>query len=122
MVLISLVMAFGLTIILSRVLTKPILDLTEVTTRMSAGDLSQRVKTTSTDEIGILAYSFNRMAAQIQNYTANLEKLIEERTRDLMDSREKYRNLSQFLKKHFGECHPIRHYCHGCGWNHHRIQ
>ena len=97
-VLISLVMAFGLTIILARVLTKPILDLTEVTARMSAGDLSQRIKTISTDEIGILAYSFNRMAAQIQNYTANLEKLIEERTRDLMDSREKYRTLSQFLK------------------------
>lgn len=97
-VLISLVMAFGLTIILASVLTKPILDLTEVTARMSAGDLSQRVKTVSTDEIGILGYSFNRMAAQIQNYTANLEKLIEERTQDLMDSREKYRNLSQFLK------------------------
>ena len=97
-VLIGLIMAFGLTVILSRVLTKPILDLTEVTTRMSDGDLSQRVKTISTDEIGVLGYSFNRMAAQIQNYTANLEKLIEERTRDLMDSREKYRNLSQFLK------------------------
>ena len=97
-VLIGLIMAFGLTVVLSRVLTKPILDLTEVTTRMSDGDLSQRVKTISTDEIGVLGYSFNRMAAQIQNYTANLEKLIEERTRDLMDSREKYRNLSQFLK------------------------
>lgn len=97
-VLISLVMAFGLTIILSRVLTKPILDLTEVTARMSAGDLSQRVNTVSTDEIGILGYSFNRMAAQIQNYTSNLENLVELRTRDLMDSREKYRNLSQFLK------------------------
>lgn len=97
-VLISLVMAFGLTIVLSRVLTKPILDLTEVTARMSAGDLSQRVNTVSTDEIGILGYSFNRMAAQIQNYTSNLENLVELRTRDLMDSREKYRNLSQFLK------------------------
>jgi PAS domain S-box-containing protein len=97
-VLISLVMAFGLTFVLSRVLTKPIQDLTDVTTQMSAGDLSQRVKTTGTDEIGVLAYSFNRMAAQIQNYTANLEKLVEERTRDLRDSREKYRNLSQFLK------------------------
>ncbi|MBA4393391.1 MAG: hypothetical protein C0407_07545, partial [Desulfobacca sp.] len=97
-VLISLVMAFGLTFVLSRVLTKPIQDLTEVTTQMSAGDLSQRVKTTGTDEIGVLAYSFNRMAAQIENNTANLEILVEERTRDLRDSREKYRNLSQFLK------------------------
>jgi PAS domain S-box-containing protein len=97
-VMISLVMVLGLTYILSRVLTKPIQDLTEVTTQMSAGDLSQRVETTGTDEIGVLAYSFNRMAAQIENHTANLEKLVEDRTHDLRDSREKYRNLSQFLK------------------------
>jgi PAS domain S-box-containing protein len=97
-VLISLAMVFGMTFVLSRILTKPIQDLTEVTTQMAAGDLSQRVETTGTDEIGVMAYSFNRMAAQIQNYTTNLEKLIENRTSDLRDSREKYRNLSQFLK------------------------
>lgn len=97
-VLISLVMALGMTFILSRILTKPIQDLTEVTTQMAAGDLSQRVETTGTDEIGVLGYSFNRMAAQIQSYTTNLEKSVEERTVDLRDSREKYRNLSQFLK------------------------
>ena len=97
-VVISLMMAFILTYVLSRVLTEPIHNLTEVTTQMAAGDLSQRVETTGTDEIGILAYSFNRMAAQIENHTSNLEKLIENRTQDLRISREKYRNLSQFLK------------------------
>lgn len=97
-VLVSLVMAFALTIVLARVLTRPILSLTEVTTRMAAGDLSQRVRVHGSDEIGILGDSFNRMAAQIQNYTTDLERVIEVRTRDLMDSKEKYRNLSQFLK------------------------
>ncbi len=97
-VLVSLIMAVGLTIVFSRVLTKPILDLTEVTARMSAGDLSQRVTIQGTDEIGSLGESFNQMAAQIQNNTEDLERLIELKTRDLRDSREKYRNLSQFLK------------------------
>ena len=96
-VVVILAIAFGLTVVLSRVLTKPILDLTEVTTRMATGDLSQRVTIQGSDEIGILGDSFNRMAAQIQSNTENLEKLIEARTRDLRDSREKYRNLSHFL-------------------------
>ena len=96
-VVVILAIAFGLTIVLSRVLTKPILDLTRVTTRMAAGDLSQRVTIRGSDEIGILGDSFNRMAAQIQSNTENLEKLIEARTRDLRDSREKYRYLSHFL-------------------------
>jgi PAS domain S-box-containing protein len=96
-VAVILAIAFGLTVVLSRVLTKPILDLTEVTTLMAAGDLSQRVTIRGSDEIGILGDSFNRMATQIQSNTENLEKLIEARTRDLRDSREKYRNLSHFL-------------------------
>ncbi|MFH0787886.1 MAG: PAS domain S-box protein, partial [Pseudomonadota bacterium] len=97
-VLVSLIMAVGLTIVFSRVLTKPILDLTEVTARMSAGDLSQRVTIQGTDEIGSLGDSFNQMAAQIQDNTEDLERLIELRTRDLRESREKYRDLSQFLR------------------------
>jgi PAS domain S-box-containing protein len=96
-VLVTLAIAVGLTIFLSRFLTKPILDLTRVTAQMSAGDLSQRVKIHGQDEIGILGDSFNSMAAKIEDYTSNLENLIEIRTKDLMDSREKYRALSHFL-------------------------
>ncbi|MBI4767658.1 MAG: PAS domain S-box protein [Deltaproteobacteria bacterium] len=96
-VLVTLAIAVGLTIFLSRFLTKPILDLTRVTAQMSAGDLSQRVKIQGQDEIGILGDSFNSMAAKIEDYTSNLENLIEIRTKDLMDSREKYRALSHFL-------------------------
>ena len=96
-VLVTLAIAVGLTIILARFLTKPILELTRVTAQMSAGDLSQRVKIQGQDEIGILGDSFNSMAAKIEDYTSNLENLIEIRTKDLMDSREKYRTLSNFL-------------------------
>jgi PAS domain S-box-containing protein len=97
MVLVGLVLVFVLTITLSKVLTRPIQDLTEVTTRMAGGDLSERVLVRSADEIGVLGVSFNRMIVQIQHYTSNLQKIVESRTRELKESREKYRDLSRFL-------------------------
>ncbi|MBP1739300.1 MAG: hypothetical protein H6Q48_1593 [Deltaproteobacteria bacterium] len=97
LVILALVLSFFLTLTLSKVLTKPIQELTEVTTKMVGGDLSQRVKVHGADEIGVLGTSFNRMISQIQNYTSDLEKMVGARTQELKESREKYRDLSRFL-------------------------
>lgn len=97
MVVVALALSFFLTVTLAMVLTKPIQELTGVTTKMVSGDLSQRVKIHGADEIGILGTSFNRMISQIQNQTSNLEKMVEARTQELKESREKYRELSRFL-------------------------
>ena len=96
-VLVGLVLVLFLTLTLSKVLTRPIYELTEVTTKMVGGDLSQRVKIRGGDEIGVLGTSFNRMISQIQHYTSNLEKIVEARTQELKESREKYRDISRFL-------------------------
>jgi len=96
-VFVALALVFFLTLTLSKVLTKPIQELTEVTTKMVGGDLSQRVKVHGADEIGVLGTSFNRMISQIQNYTSDLEKMVGARTQELKESREKYRDLSRFL-------------------------
>jgi len=93
----ALALVLILTLTLSKVLTKPIQELTDVTTKMVGGDLSQRVITRSADEIGVLGLSFNRMIGQIQHYTSDLEKMVEARTGELKESREKYRNISRFL-------------------------
>ncbi len=93
----GLALVFLLTLALSKVLTRPISELTEVTTRMVDGDLSQRVEVRGADEIGHLGRSFNRMVSQIQDHTSNLEKTVAERTQELEESREKYRDLSRFL-------------------------
>jgi PAS domain S-box-containing protein len=97
LVIASLALVFVLIITLSRVLTRPIQELTEVTTNMVGGDLSQRVLATSRDEIGILGRSFNRLISQIQHQTSDLEKIVETRTQEFMESREEYRSLSRFL-------------------------
>lgn len=96
-VLISVAMILILTIMLSKLLTDPIRELTEVTTKMVDGDLSQRVNVTGTDEISLLGTSFNRLISQIYFHTSNLEKMVEERTMELKESRGRYRDLSRFL-------------------------
>jgi len=96
-VFVALALVLFLTLTLSKVLTKPIQELTGITTKMVSGDLSQRVKVHGADEIGVLGTSFNRMISQIQNYTSDLEKMVEARTQELKESREKYRDLSRFL-------------------------
>ena len=93
----ALALVLVLTLTLSKVLTRPVQELTEITTKMVGGDLSQRAHIHGADEIGILGVSFNRMISQIQNYTSNLEKMVEARTGELKESREKYRDISRFL-------------------------
>ena len=93
----SIALAILLTVILSRFLTRPITELTEITARMAGGDLTQKVALTSEDEIGRLAQSFNRMADQILAHTRNLEEIERTRTEQIQEKEEKYRNLSGLL-------------------------
>lgn len=63
----------GAAVFLGRRLTAPILHLTEVTRRMSSGDLRQRAVISSRDEIGLLAESFNTMVETIEKRNEELE-------------------------------------------------
>ncbi len=56
----------------ARGLVEPIAELTQVASRMSAGDLSRAVRPWGTDEIGRLGEMFNRMAEQLQGTIATL--------------------------------------------------
>lgn len=52
--------------IIARRFSRPIVALTQAATRLAQGDLSARVKSRSTDEIGVLVDSFNLMSEQLQ--------------------------------------------------------
>lgn len=93
----SLVVLLTLLLFLSRILTAPVLELTHVSSKMAEGEYSLRVGITQHDEIGQLALSFNRMAAQIQEHTKNLEALVAQRTQELLESKEKYKGISNLL-------------------------
>ncbi|MEE9584951.1 MAG: cache domain-containing protein, partial [Candidatus Brocadiales bacterium] len=62
-------------IFLGRKITAPILHLTEVTRKMSSGNLSQRAIVYSGDEIGQLADSFNTMTQIIEIRNEQLESV-----------------------------------------------
>jgi GAF domain-containing protein/HAMP domain-containing protein len=67
----------------SQRLAAPILALTDVTRKVTEGDLTIRAHVTTQDEIGALAHSFNRMTSQLHDTLSGLERRVAERTADL---------------------------------------
>ena len=63
--IIAAIVALVLVRFLARGLTTPLREMAEATQAMAKGDYSRRVTDTSRDEIGRLARSFNRMAAEL---------------------------------------------------------
>jgi two-component system NtrC family sensor kinase len=61
----------------------PLNDLQRISDLIRKGDFSARIAVNRVDEIGLLAQEFNYMAAALAESYANLERKIEERTRQL---------------------------------------
>ncbi len=92
-----LVLAFPLVLIafyFSKRISYPLLKITEVTRRITGGDLGHRVeKSGKKDEIGELERAFNLMAdsleektIKLRNYTTDLENTVKERTLKLQET------------------------------------
>jgi PAS domain S-box-containing protein len=60
---------------LSRVITRPLIQIAGTADAIAAGDLSQRARVRSRDEVGRLAESFNAMVNRLQNAHGALEAL-----------------------------------------------
>lgn len=96
------------TVVLVRIIVKPIGELVLATERIANGDLTHKVEVRSRDEIGFLAGSFNQMMLElekakerVEDYSRTLEKKVKERTRDLenlnKELKEATRHKSEFL-------------------------
>lgn len=86
--LIAMVLAVALatTIIAAmmiRQITRPVIQLTESAVAMAEGDLDQHLAVNSRDEIGILTFVFNEMAADLKSLYEDLEAKVVERTQRL---------------------------------------
>lgn len=62
---------------------RPSRELIRAATALRAGDYSARVDLETDGDLGMLAESFNEMAATIENHTGELEERVRERTGDL---------------------------------------
>ncbi len=85
--------AILLTFALVNLIVKPVDKLVRATERIAKGDLSQMVEVDRKDEIGKLAQAFNQMTTsllesrkQIEDYSRNLERKVEERTKELKEA------------------------------------
>ena len=72
--------------LVSRALSRPIAALAEGARRVAAGELSYRVASVGTDEVGALAASFNDMAGELQKTLSGLESRVAERTASLAEA------------------------------------
>jgi methyl-accepting chemotaxis protein len=75
-ILISIFFASGFIFLLIRsILSRPIEHLVKGTEMVSRGDLSHKVRLKSTDEIGLLARSFNKMTEDLEKTTVSRDYL-----------------------------------------------
>jgi PAS domain-containing protein len=88
----------GLSYLVVRRFTQPILGLASTATRIAKGNLHDRVPIKSRDEIGLLGTAFNQMSAELEASRAQLEERIEQRTRELESSREQLHRQTRILK------------------------
>ena len=92
--LLGLALAFAASYMLARMFAAPILRVQRGAARIGAGDLSARIDIQSGDEIEDLAAEFNKMAAQLEEYTTGLEKMVAVKTAQLELAN---RHKSEFL-------------------------
>ncbi len=77
---ITVLLAFALSALLSRIVTTPIIDLTNTMAKAEEG-LDVRAKVVSEDELGRLAHSFNSMIIKLNKTKKKVEKLHYEQMR-----------------------------------------
>lgn len=80
---ITLVLVVLISSVLARSISDPIVELTQMARQVSAGDLQQKVRVNSGDEIGELAATFNKMTADLRGFYATLDEKVRLRTLEL---------------------------------------
>jgi nitrate/nitrite-specific signal transduction histidine kinase len=78
-------------------LVRPITQLTQTAEEIAAGNLNSRATVAGSDEVGILASTFNRMTSQLQETLQGLEQRVADRTKALAASTDVSRRLSTIL-------------------------
>lgn len=64
----AFLLALGMILIMSKLLSRPLLQMQQMTDKMARGDWDTRLQVRSKDEIGMLGHSINDLAASLQRY------------------------------------------------------
>ena len=84
--IITVIVSFSILVIsvvavlgISTVVTRPLRNIVNTVDKVSKGDFTQRVLTSSHDEVGVLAQKLNLMVVALENYTQELKLEIDQR-------------------------------------------
>ena len=94
----ALALAFAAGLFLARRMVVPIQKLRAGAARLGSGDFGHRIAIKSGDEVEALANQFNVMAGRLQESYANLERKVEQRTRELSESLEQQTATADVLR------------------------
>lgn len=94
----SLGLVLSIVIGISKRITSGLSLLAGAARRLEKKDYSVRVNIPSGDEVGELGRAFNNMAAEIEDHTGNLEKIVEHRTHSLERANREIQALNEKLK------------------------
>jgi len=98
LLLAGLMLAVAASLYLARRMVTPIRAIQSGAAQLGAGNLEQRIEVQTGDELEALASEFNNMATQLNETYANLERKVDERTRELSESLEQQTATSDVLK------------------------
>src|SRR5690606_37646588 len=94
----SLIIVFFAVFAISGRITAGLTALADAARRLQNKDYSVRVDIPTRDEVAEVGHAFNRMAEEISYHTENLERLVEERTRELESANLEILALNERLK------------------------
>lgn len=86
-------------LVLSLMVIRPVVRMSEMTRLFGAGALEARLRLNQEDEMGQLAVQLNSMADQIQDHTVALERKVDERTGELGAANEQLRDANKQLER-----------------------
>jgi nitrate/nitrite-specific signal transduction histidine kinase len=76
----AVLLAAGASLVITRGIAGPLVELVETATQVAAGDLEREAWVERDDEVGTLAQAFNSMTAQLRDLIGHLEERVKERT------------------------------------------
>ena len=98
LLLLGLVLSVLASLALVRYMVRPINALREGAQAIGAGKLDQKIDVRTGDELQDLAEQFNKMAADLRESYAGLERKVEERTAELKETLEQQTATAEILK------------------------
>jgi signal transduction histidine kinase len=86
MALAGVLLAGGASFVIARSITRPLNDLADTAAEIASGDLDRVAPVHGDDVTGSLAKAFNSMTAQLRDSITNLERYVNDRTRELREA------------------------------------